>query len=42
VDKPRQERRRYDQEYGLTSGVEVVGEPWTLLIFRKLLLRQSV
>jgi DNA-binding HxlR family transcriptional regulator/putative sterol carrier protein len=33
------ERRAYDQECGLAYGLDVVGERWTLLIVRELLLR---
>src|SRR5690348_16658069 len=37
--KPAKERRTYDQECGLAYALDVVGERWTLLIIRELLLR---
>jgi DNA-binding HxlR family transcriptional regulator len=37
--KEQRERRSYDQQCGLASALDVVGERWTLLIVRELLLR---
>lgn len=37
--RPSKERRTYDQECGLAYALDVVGERWTLLIIRELLLR---
>ncbi|MGW5666932.1 winged helix-turn-helix transcriptional regulator [Micromonospora sp. NPDC003776] len=37
--KTSRERRTYDQECGLAYALDVVGERWTLLIIRELLLR---
>jgi DNA-binding HxlR family transcriptional regulator len=37
--KPVKERRTYDQECGLAYALDIVGERWTLLIIRELLLR---
>ncbi|MEN3309358.1 MAG: hypothetical protein V7603_5560 [Micromonosporaceae bacterium] len=37
--KTARERRTYDQECGLAFALDVVGERWTLLIIRELLLR---
>jgi len=39
VVKQARERRTYDQECGLAYALDVVGERWTLLIIRELLLR---
>ncbi|GGM24415.1 MULTISPECIES: winged helix-turn-helix transcriptional regulator [Micromonospora] len=38
--KQTRERRTYDQQCGLAYALDVVGERWTLLIVRELLLRQ--